>query len=83
MFGLTLTGERLFSAGADGTLRAWDLRRGRARGVLRGHEGAVFGCAVTEEGLLLSAGGDGWLRLWDWEATRCLASNWGRPGCGA
>ena len=52
-------GDRLFSAGADGTLRVWDA----ASSVLSGF-GSIPGQGVFEGSLLYTASADG-LRVWD------------------
>ncbi|MCA8917362.1 MAG: pentapeptide repeat-containing protein, partial [Planctomycetes bacterium] len=60
------TGDRLLSAGNDGTLRVWDAASGDCLRTLRGHEGWVHSCAWSPTGdHLLSAGNDGTLRVWD------------------
>jgi WD40 repeat protein len=61
-------GRRLLSGGADGTLRLWDLEKGRQLSVLRGHSGKVWSVAFTPDGhAALSAGKDKVVRLWDLE----------------
>lgn len=59
-------GDRLASAGADGTVRIWDTTTGKALKVLRGHRGAVKGVAFHPEGKrVVSAGADKSVRVWD------------------
>src|SRR5262245_10016191 len=40
-------GQRLASAGADGTVRVWDRQTGKVVQTLHGHEGAVFAVAFS------------------------------------
>jgi WD40 repeat protein/transcriptional regulator with XRE-family HTH domain len=60
-------GTLLASAGADGTVRLWNLATGRAVATL--HASArhgVYGVAFSPDGnLLATAGGDGTVRLWN------------------
>ena len=57
---------RLVSASCDHTARIWDVRRGVALQVLRGHRHFVNAAAFTRGGLtVLTAGEDGTVRVWD------------------
>jgi WD40 repeat protein len=59
-------GSLVASAGADGTLRLWNVATGSAVSVLHGHEDWVLGCTFSPDGsLVASAGADGTLRLWN------------------
>ncbi|WP_222262503.1 nSTAND1 domain-containing NTPase [Modestobacter marinus] len=65
-------GTLLATAGADGTVRLWDLATGRARGApLTGHFGPVTAVVFSPDGTLLgTAGTDGTVRLWDAATSR-------------
>ena len=66
--GLTFTadGRRLVSAGADQTVRIWDIQERRELAALRGHLSEVSCVAVTPDGkTILSGCKDGTLFGWD------------------
>jgi hypothetical protein len=78
-------GKRAASAGADRTVRVWDVRTGREELRFKGHTGTVTGVAFSPDGQrLASADEDGSVRLWDaergWEA-RTLKGHEGPVHC--
>jgi WD40 repeat protein len=67
-------GQTLASAGADHTVRLWDVRhQGQLGAPLAGHTDAVYSVAFNRQGSLLASGGlDGTVRLWDVRRRRPL-----------
>jgi WD40 repeat protein/CHAT domain-containing protein len=58
-------GQKILSAGDDGTVRLWDFQ-GNLLAIFRGHEGRVTSAVFSPDGTqILSAGDDGIPRLWD------------------
>ncbi|WP_433336673.1 protein kinase domain-containing protein [Spirillospora sp. CA-294931] len=58
-----------------GAVRVWDLRDGRCRLALDGHEGAVHAVDVTPDGrFAASAGADGTIAFWDLTEGRRVGS---------
>lgn len=59
-------GDRIFSAGVDNDIHAWDRRTGEVVLTLKGHSDTVTGLAVSPDGnTLLSNGMDRTVRAWD------------------
>ena len=58
--------ERIVSAGADGSVKIWDLKKGIQRMTLKKHEGAVLSVDFDPSGnRIASAGLDGNVLVWD------------------
>jgi uncharacterized protein with WD repeat len=66
-------GRRLASAGADHTVRIWNVGAGRLQALLEGHTGKVFSVAFSPDGrLLASASSDRTVRVWNVREGTCL-----------
>ncbi|XP_071091952.1 E3 ubiquitin-protein ligase TRAF7-like isoform X1 [Haliotis cracherodii] len=66
---LTAYKGRLYSSGADGQIKVWDLEQ-LARGciqTLSGHTATVY-CSSVSDGCLYTAGDDHTIRVWDTES---------------
>jgi WD40 repeat protein len=74
-------GQRLASAGKDGTVRLWDAATGQCLKVLDRHEGEVCSVAFFPDGTLLASAGDGGtIHLWEPSTGRHVASVEGHAG---
>jgi len=72
---VTADGQRVISAGDDGTLKVWNLENGRVIATLVGHASWVSACAVTADGrVVVSASGDRRLKVWNLDSGRALAT---------
>jgi WD40 repeat protein len=59
-------GQRLASAGEDGTVKVWDTATGQETLTLKGHTGRVRSLAWSPDGQrLASAGEDGTVKVWE------------------
>ena len=59
-------GETLFTAGVEGVVHVWDVRKGSISMSLRGHSDVITGIAPSPDGSrLLSLAMDGTARIWD------------------
>jgi WD40 repeat protein/DNA-binding SARP family transcriptional activator len=59
-------GRRAVSAGTDGTVRIWDLRRTRPVWTIPGHDGTVYQAVFSQDGArIASAGEDGTVAVID------------------
>jgi WD40 repeat protein len=67
-------GKKLVSGSWDGTLRIWDVEKGKDPVVLEGHEAKIFTIAVSRDGKrAASAGGNGEAIVWNLESEALLA----------
>ncbi len=58
------SGERVVSAGQDGTVRVWDADGGEALVILFRHEGSALAASFSRDGSrVVSAGDDGIVRI--------------------
>jgi WD40 repeat protein len=78
---LWLDETRLVTAGADRTVRVWNIATGEPVTVLKGHSGPVLCLARSPDGRLICSGSaDETIRLWDtasWEPVRVLTNHMG------
>ncbi len=66
-------GRALISTSLDGTVRLWDVEKGREVKVLKGHEGQVLGAAWAPEGQsFVTIGGDRRMILWNYPSCQML-----------
>jgi small GTP-binding protein len=66
--------KHLVSGGADGSVRLWEAKSGRALAVLKGHQWAVLCVGFSSDGLRVASGGcDGVIYLWEASSGRVLA----------
>ena len=77
----TPDGQRLISAGKDGTIRFWDAVTGHKLSTIEGDGVPVLGLSVTSDGRYLASGnGNGVLNLWNLESGEFIRSLSGHQG---
>jgi len=69
-----VAGDRILTAGGDGTARLWDGVTGELRQVYRGGARFQADAAVAPGGFIVAGGADGLLRFWDPVSARPLWS---------
>ncbi len=63
------------NSGLRATLRVWDLKTGKERQIIQGHEHHVYFVAFNSDNrFAISGSGDNTLRIWDLETGKCIAS---------
>jgi len=68
---MSANGQRMITAGNDGTARVWD-EQGKCLHILQGHQDWVLACSMSANGQrMITAGDDGTARVWD-EQGKCL-----------
>lgn len=60
-----IAGERILTAGGDGTVRLWDGTTGQLRQVYRGGSRFLADAGLAPDGFIAAGGADGLLRFWD------------------
>ncbi len=73
----------LISAGADRTIKLWDLRTGAPRDphILYGHSGRVWSLAISRDGRILASGSaDFTVKLWDLTTGKIIRTLTGHVG---
>ena len=66
----------LFSGGADGAVKAWDLTRPTDVNVLRGDTYETWSVQISPDGkTVIAGGGDGTVRVWDLRTGQLLTTH--------
>ena len=60
-----VAGDRILTAGGDGTARLWDGATGQLRQVYRGSSRFLADATLAPGGFVMAGGADGLLRFWD------------------
>ena len=60
-----VAGDRIITAGGDGTARLWDGSTGRLLQTYRGSSRFLADATLAPDGLVMAGGADGLLRFWD------------------
>ena len=81
VFGLTLAGGQVFSAGGDGLIRQHDAASGKLIREYTGHADWVYALSVNEATNRLASGGfDGEVRIWDTKSGAIVTAFKAAPG---
>lgn len=68
---LSADGKKAASCGGDGTLRVWDVVKGKELKSFEAHKEGAWSVAMRPDGsLFASGGGDGMVRLWKEDGTK-------------
>ena len=69
---ITPDNQRMVSVGSK-EIKIWDVSNGKCLNTISGHEGQIFGIALTSDGLrAITASLDKTLKVWDLKKTICL-----------
>ena len=72
MLCVTAMGDTLLSGSKDKTVRVWDMREGKLKGILTGHDYHVK--AVVHIPSQFFTASKGTVRLWDARTNECMQS---------
>src|SRR5438552_11082267 len=69
----TPDGKQLVSGDRDGTIKVWDIDKGKELATFSGHDRAVWAIAISTDGKVLASGSeDKTVKLWDLEKRKEL-----------
>jgi len=70
------SGSILISAGRDGNIKLWSLKRGKFIGEIHANQGELYGLAVSEDEKLIASGGsDTTIKLWSVDEVTKMGNN--------